>query len=57
MEEIFGKDNSLLCGNLFDDWISNANWKDLSISYRLDRYVGVVPQMETRESEKFRAGT
>jgi hypothetical protein len=53
IRDIFGKDNSLLCANIIDDWVSNANWKDLSISYQLDRYVGIIPEMKTAETKKF----
>ena len=53
IQDIFHKNNTLLSSNIYENWISNVNWKHLSISYRVDRYVALVPEINTQELTKF----
>ena len=41
---MFGEDNGVLRSSMEDDWKSNSNWKDLAISYQIDRYLSVQPR-------------
>ena len=38
ISELFGPDNRQLVTTLFDHFKSNANWRELGIIYRIDRY-------------------
>jgi hypothetical protein len=43
--ERFGYDNRQLVLSLFDHFKSNANWRELSMIYRMDRYVSHPPNL------------
>ena len=45
LSEQFGEDNRQLVTTLFDHFKSNANWRELSMIYRIDRYSSCQPDL------------
>src|SRR5579871_2352397 len=46
IEDQFGEDNARLVKSLSDHFKSNANWRQLSIIYRMDRYLNCQPELK-----------
>ena len=51
LSEQFGEDNGQLVSILFDHFKSNANWRELSMIYRIDRYSSCLPS-DFKKGEK-----
>jgi hypothetical protein len=55
---LFRPENRMLIQNIYEDWTSNASWQELAMIYRLDEYVGWLPNSlreldHSPEIEKF----
>ena len=57
LSEQFGRDNRQLVTTLFDHFKSNANWRELGIIYRMDRYSSYHPDLtDGPQPSRFKKG-
>jgi len=57
LSEQFGRDNRQLVTTLYDHFKSNANWRELGIIYRMDRYSSCRPDLtDGPQPSRFKKG-